>query len=489
MVRRLVLGCSALRRADVTAIAARQGDLRVIDADEVRVEGMRGDGITAQLGDPADPATVSEHRPPDVVLVAGEDASVNLQAARAAREACPDARLIAHVTGEPSMRRRIADIADQTVNAVDTVAEAVLAASGSSTDAPFRELARVLRGLSGRFGVFMHNDPDPDAIGSALALRDVARERDLDADACYFGEISHQENRALVNLLDLDLRQFESGGFDPEAFDAIALVDHSRPGINDDLPPDTSVDVVMDHHPPRAPVDASFVDLRTDVGATSTLMVDHLTGLDVDVDDRVATALLYGIRVDTRDFSRDLTSADFEAASFLLSHADMGVLERVEHPSIGGDTFDAIGHALKNYEHEGSVVVSSAGRVGNRDAIAQAADRLLDMEGASVAVVFGLMNGTAYVSGRTRGSDVDIGETMRRAFAGMGDAGGHTDMAGAQLEVGILGDAGDGSLGVTVGEVITGRLFEELDIPWSRPRFEDDSSLLNSRRMNTANEQ
>jgi nanoRNase/pAp phosphatase (c-di-AMP/oligoRNAs hydrolase) len=468
MVRRLVLGCGAVGQTDVASIADRRGDLRVIDGDRDRIEALREGGITADMGDPADPDGLSGFPAPDVVLVAGEDATTNLRAARAAREAFPRARLIAYAAGDGETRRRIADLADRTVDAVDAIAGGVLAAAGDSA-APVRGLRRALSGIDGRLGVFMHNDPDPDAIGSAIALRDVARAVGVDAEACYFGEIAHQENRALVNLLDLDLRNLDPEAFDPGDFGGIALVDHSRPGVNNDLLPDTPVDVVIDHHPPRGPVEATFVDLRSDVGATSTLLVDYLDGLDVPIDDRVATALLYGIRVDTRDFSRDPTRTDFEAAALLLSRADMGVLERVEQPSISGDTFDTIGHAIKDYEREGPIVVSSAGHVSDRDAIAQAADRLLDMEDVTVTVVFGFMNGTAYLSGRTRGSDVDIGETMRRAFAEVGSAGGHTDMAGAQIRVGILGEvaAERGSVELTVGQVITGRLFEELDVAWS----------------------
>ncbi|MFB6227394.1 MAG: DHHA1 domain-containing protein [Halobacteriales archaeon] len=479
MVDRLILGCDVLGNADVESIADAPGDLRVVDPDAVRVRTLRDAGITAESGDPGDPTQIEAGPIPGVVFVGGTDRETNLRAVRATREAYPDAHLIACAPGDAEANGRIAERADRVIDTTEAVAGAVLEAGTGSSDAPFRELRQVLRGVSGRFGVFMHSDPDPDAIGSALALRDIARAQGVDAAACYFGEIAHQENRALVNLLGLDLQRLDPTKFDLEEFGGIALVDHSRPGVNDDLPPDTSVDVVIDHHPPRGSVDATLLDVRTDVGATSTLLVDHLRGLDVDIDDRVATALLHGIRVDTRDFSRDITGTDFEAAAVLLSRADTSVLERVEQPSISGDTFDTIGRAIKNYEREESIVVSSAGRIAHRDAIAQAADQLLLIEGVTVAVVFGFTDETAHVSGRTQGSDVDIGETMRHAFAGLGSAGGHTDMAGGQLRIDTLGEiAEDGQLTEgTVGGVITGRLFEELDIQWSPPRPGSDTPV------------
>ena len=474
MVRRLILGCGVLENSTIESIGIRPGDLRVVDGDAVRVRTLREGGIDAESGDPGDPELLAGVPTPDVVLVGGTDAETNRRAVRATREVHPDAYVIAYAADEEDTGP-VAERADRVIDTAEAVAGAVLTAGTDTSDAPFRELTGVLRGLSGRLGVFTHSDPDPDAIGSALALRDIARDRGVDATACYSGDIAHQENRALVNLLDLDLHHLGPGGFDPDAFETIALVDHSRPGINDGLPPDTSTDIVIDHHPPRGPVDATLLDIRTDVGATSTLLVDYLRGLDIPVDDRVATALLYGIRVDTRDFNRDITASDFEAAAFLLSRADMGVLERVEQPSIGGETFDTIGRALRNYEREGSVVVSSAGRIAHRDAVAQAADRLLAVEGVTVAVVFGVTDGTAYVSGRTRGSDVDIGGTMRHAVGGLGSAGGHTDMAGAQFRVDTLGRVdGEGTLTEgPVGAMIADRVFDELGIHWTPPAGSD----------------
>ena len=84
--------------------------------------------------------------------------------------------------------------------------------------------------------------------------------------------------------------------------------------INSGLPEETPIDVVIDHHPPRAPVEARFVDLRSEVGATCTLMTDYLRQLGVDPAGDLATGLLYGLRTDTKDFSRELSTAEIGRA-------------------------------------------------------------------------------------------------------------------------------------------------------------------------------
>jgi nanoRNase/pAp phosphatase (c-di-AMP/oligoRNAs hydrolase) len=443
MTVRLVLGCGAGSGTLLERLRTLPGELHVVVVDKGRADALRDDTVDAVRGDPADPETYPESA--DLVYVAGDDPERNLAAARAARERFPSAYLLARTgldDASPSQaadrRATIESVADRVLDGRGAVVEALLSATTGETAGRMARLFRVLRGLGGPLAVVTHDNPDPDAIASALALVRIAEFAGVEAHACYYGDISHQENRALVNLLDVRLRQLSTPD-DVDGYAGVALVDHSRPGVNDGLDPDQSVDIVVDHHPPRAPISASFVDLRSDVGATSTLFTRYLRQLDVEPNRTLATALLYGIRVDTRDFSREVSVADYEAAAFLLSYADTSTLQRVESPSVSPEVFETLARAIRNRHQRGEVLISCVGRLRDRDALAQAADRLLDMQGVNVTVVYGLRDETIYVSGRARGTDVDIGETLREAYGRIGDAGGHADMAGAQIPVGFLG--------------------------------------------------
>jgi nanoRNase/pAp phosphatase (c-di-AMP/oligoRNAs hydrolase) len=221
----------------------------------------------------------------------------------------------------------------------------------------------------------------------------------------------------------------------------------------------------VDHHPPRAPVEARFVDLRHDIGATSTLVSDYLSRADIDPGESLATALLFGIRVDTDDFAREVSVADFEAAAWLVSRADLSLLERIESPSITPEVVETLARAIRDRDVRGDALASNVGAIRDRDALAQAADRLVNMDGVRIAVVYGFKDGTVYVSGRARGTDIDLGETLRDALDSIGSAGGHADMAGAQVPLGILGETDEDSeaaLTEVVSEVVAGRLFETL---------------------------
>ena len=465
MTSRLVLGCSSLGRTLVDDIAERRGPLTVVTDAEHQIETLRSDGVDVLARDPGDEATFSAiEADPETVIVAGDDPARNVAIAELAHRRFPASFLLAYSGREPtaSQRERLVAAADEVIDATRAAAAFVLASSGD-TGVRVRQLQRVLRSIDGTLAIVTHDNPDPDAIASAVALSRIAEDAGCETTICYYGAISHQENRAFVNVLEYDLQDLDPGEL-PEGMDGVALVDHSRPGVNDGLPRDTDVDVVIDHHPPRVPVEARFVDLRSDVGATSTLLVEYLESLEIPLATDIATGLLFGIRVDTNDFRREVSPTDFEAAATLFPHADMDALRRIESPTISTDTLAIIGRAIENRVQEGSVLLSGVGEVRDRDALAQSADRLLDLEGVSATLVYGIQDGTIYVSARARGTDIDLGETLRDAFGQIGSAGGHADMAGAQVTLGVLEriEDRDESLRAIVDSVVSNRFFEAL---------------------------
>ncbi|ELZ37116.1 phosphoesterase RecJ domain protein [Halorubrum distributum JCM 9100] len=479
MTRRLLLGCSAVGNALVEHARDERGgrdDLVAITDDTGWVSTLRDRNVATVEADPTDPGTYPDSAA--VVLVASDDAERNVAAARAARERYPAALIVAHLGTAPTAEQRAAveAVADRVVDPVEAVAGRVFEAvgldggRGADADAEFAHAAddekparllSALRGLSGPLLVVAHDNPDPDAIASALGLARIAASIGVDADACYGGEIAHQENRALVNLLDIGLRPFDE--VDLDAYGGVALVDHSRAGINDSLPEGHPVDVVVDHHPPRGPVAGSFVDIRPAVGATSTLISEYLSRYGIAPERDLATALLYGIRIDTKDFTRATAIDDFEAAAALLAHADESTLERVESPSVSPETLRVLAAAIENRDVRGPVAASCVGEITDRDALAQAAERLLDLEDVTVTFVYGYMDGVIYGSARARGADLDAGELLRDALDPVGSAGGHASMAGAQVPLGILSEVSESeSLPDVVEAFVAGRFFEAL---------------------------
>ncbi|MFB6204968.1 MAG: bifunctional oligoribonuclease/PAP phosphatase NrnA [Haloglomus sp.] len=313
--------------------------------------------------------------------------------------------------------------------------------------------------------VVCHDNPDPDCLASALALADIAAAAGVDdVVCCYGGSISHQQNRALVNLLELELEPFDPALLEDRL---VAFVDHSLPGENNAVPPETALDVVIDHHPAEG-VEARFVDRRESAGATATILTEYVRALEVDLDGRLATALLFAVRRETLGFLRGVTAAEHEAAAGLQPHADEETLRQLASPPVTGATADALGTAIDNREVRGSVLMSGVGRTDERDALPQAADYLVELEGVQTAVVFGVVENCLELSGRTTDSRVHVGEVLGDAFDDVGSAGGHREMAGGRVPLGLFADAADDERLVDFVEgIVTDRLVEAMNLPES----------------------
>ncbi|WP_318570407.1 bifunctional oligoribonuclease/PAP phosphatase NrnA [Salinigranum marinum] len=310
--------------------------------------------------------------------------------------------------------------------------------------------------------VVCHNNPDPDTLASAMALETIAFDADVDdVTVLYSGTISHQQNRAFVNLLDLDLKTFSVDALD--AADLVAFVDHSVPGGNNEVPEDVTIDIVIDHHTTEG-VEAGYVDHREEIGATATIMTEYLADLEIDTSDALATALMFAIRQETLTFLRGVTSAEYAAAERLHAKLDLDLLRDLAHPAVSESTVDAIGDAIDNRTVRGSTLISHTGWTTERDAIPQAADYLGDVEGVETCVVFGLIGDAVELSARSTDSRVHIGRVLEDAFSDVGSAGGHRQMAGGHISLGLFADLSgdDDSLVEMVEEIVSRRLIKRL---------------------------
>lgn len=311
--------------------------------------------------------------------------------------------------------------------------------------------------------VVCHDNPDPDSLSSALALSTIAEQLGVvSATIVYGGVISHQQNRAMVNALDIEVTPIEECSL--ADFDLVAFVDHSIPGRNNPVSEELTPDIVIDHHYSEE-VSGQYVDHRPDVGATATILTQYLQAYELELDERLATALLFGIHRETLGFTRETTAAEHAAASFLHSLADHSLIESLSNSVFTCETLNGIGDAIANREVRGSCLVSSLGRIHERDILPQAADYLLKLEGVSTTVVFGIVDDNIHLSARTNNSQVHIGELLKDTFDEDGSAGGHHDMAGGQIPLGLLGpvDKDDDVATDLLNQSVTKRLFSALD--------------------------
>lgn len=295
-------------------------------------------------------------------------------------------------------------------------------------------LIELLRGKK-RLLVLSHANPDPDSLASAAGLRLFARERaGLPSEFGYSGRIMRAENCEMVRSCAIDMQRLED--LDVRAFDCLALVD-TQPGFgHTDLPAGRAIDVVIDHHlPPEVPTTTEtppFNDVRTWVGATSTMVTGYLMDAGIEPPREVATALLYGIRTDTADLSRNASPLDQQAYDFLMKRADRQVLAKIATPSLTPEYFCALREALRATRIYNQVVLCSLGKIAAPEMVAEIADLLLRLEGKRTVFCGGLVGETYYVSVRTE-LERDAYYLIRGALDGEGSFGGHGRIAGGSI--------------------------------------------------------
>jgi nanoRNase/pAp phosphatase (c-di-AMP/oligoRNAs hydrolase) len=295
--------------------------------------------------------------------------------------------------------------------------------------------------------VLMHPNPDPDAMAAAVGTACLAEQVDTEVRIQYTGQIRHQENRAFETVLDLDLEPIDH--VTDLAAEAVVLVDHNRPrgfaGADGVLP-----FAVVDHHPGDG-TGEYFTDVRTDYGACSSIVAEyfrdigakpvppekHASEIDAEytIPSTAATGLLYGILTDTKQLTAGCSEADFTAAGYLYPGVNEDALERIANPEVSKEVLELKARAIAGRDVRGPFAVSDIGTLTNVDAIPQAADELIQLEGVTAVVVCGERDGTVYLSGRSRDDRVHMGRMLEYALDDVpgSSAGGHARMGGGQI--------------------------------------------------------
>jgi nanoRNase/pAp phosphatase (c-di-AMP/oligoRNAs hydrolase) len=460
-----ILGCGSVGHAVAEELTAEGKHVLILDKDADRVEALRDQDLNAQQTDIVDESVSRAVEDRDVILILASDVEANKAAVSTIRESGGDQFVVVRAS-DPVSKDELLDLgADVVINPSEVIADSALRAlETGELEYKARQLADLLTGTEGPLAILTHDNPDPDSIASAVALQAIADEYDVEADIVYEGDIGHQENRAFVNLLGIEL--VPRGETTLSEYGAVALVDHMKSGEFD---ADVAVDIFIDHFEPDEGIDAEFTDVRPNVSSTSTILTKYIQEFDLSPSEAVATALLYGIRAETVDFKRETTPADLTAAAYLYPFANHDTLEQVESPSMSPETLDVLAEAIQNRDVQGSHLVSNAGYIRDREALTQAAQHLLNLEGITTTAVFGIADDTIYLAARSKDIRINIGNALQDAFAGIGDATGHSTQGSVEIPLGIFTgiEAGDGNRDTLLQlteEAVRRKLFQALGV-------------------------
>jgi nanoRNase/pAp phosphatase (c-di-AMP/oligoRNAs hydrolase) len=274
--------------------------------------------------------------------------------------------------------------------------------------------------------ILLHNDPDPDAMASGLALRSLLRRTKATAIIGALQNVTRPENIRMKHLLDIHVETVTPADF--AGFERIATVDVQPHYFGDAL---ERADLVVDHHPEQANHNAVFKDIRPDYGSTCTILTEHLRASDFDISERIATAMLYAIKSDTLFFARQTNRVDVDAFSHLYPLADAALIRKMEGADLSLDRLQFVTRAVRDGTMAEQVFSAFLGKVPREDYITYAADFFLDLEDVRWTIISGLVNEMLVISVRNLGYTRNAGEFVKRWFSDIGSAGGHRAMAKA----------------------------------------------------------
>lgn len=273
-----------------------------------------------------------------------------------------------------------------------------------------------------------HNFPDPDAIASAYALQELLAHYGIVSSLCHDGEIDKLSSVKMLKLLGAELSPYREISGKMQESDMIILVDcQKNSGNTTDLIGDEVA--VIDHHPTFVKVEYQYEDLRI-TGACASIIAEYFKDLGVEPSAKAATALLYGMRMDTLQFSRGVTGFDIDMYSYLFRYVDQKLLKELESNNMEYNDLHGYGVAIDNVRTFGMVGFSCLDFECPDALVAILSDFLLSLAEVEVVVLYAKRKGGYKFSIRSERADVHAGDLANQALSEWGNGGGHAGMAG-----------------------------------------------------------
>lgn len=270
---------------------------------------------------------------------------------------------------------------------------------------------------------------DPDALASAMAVKRLLRYRVKNIVIAHPNEIRRLNNVAMVERLRIPLERLCN----------IKLNDYSKKVLIDSQPDHLPCfekipfDVIIDHHPANTTWDARYVDIRTDYGATSTMIVEYLRAADMKPSVSLATALFYGIKVDTENFEKKSLLADGIAFRYLFNIANRDLVRKFELTDLRRSELRYFNISLQELKYSKRRYYTHLGKVRSPDVLVIIADFLNHVGEIDWVFVSGIHGEKLVVIFRCDGYRKSAGNLASKIFGSIGSAGGHKEAARAEV--------------------------------------------------------
>lgn len=277
-----------------------------------------------------------------------------------------------------------------------------------------------------------HNMPDPDAIAAGYGLQQFLKNYGIESEICHIGSLDRQSTIDMTETLGIRLINAETIT-DMTESDYIVLIDGQKNNVNLTDLPGREV-ACIDHHPIFAEYDCEYKDIRI-CGACSSIITEYYITSGLEIPPDVATALLFGIKIDTDNFTRGTTPLDIKAFDYLLPFSDTERLNSLGKSTMRIDDLKAYGAAIKSIRQVKNICFAYIPFNCPDALIGMVSDFILDLNEINFSVIYALRKDGVKFSVRSSLSALDAGKITEASLFGLGNGGGHASMAGGFVPI------------------------------------------------------
>ncbi len=300
------------------------------------------------------------------------------------------------------------------------------------------KLGRFYDQFSGHDSVLIVINADPDAIGSAMAVSRLLWRRVANVTISHVNRINRPDNLAMLRLLGVAMAPFNK--IDPARYSKIVIVD-SQPNHNEFMAK-LHPNVIIDHHPDTN-AKASFSDIRPTYGATATILTEYLRAARITPSVKLATGLFQAIKIDTNSFKGQTLIEDVRAFQYLFRYANTHLARKIEQADLRLDFLKYFKTALGSKRLRKGRVFVYLGPVVNPDVCVIIADFFMRIVSVTWSIVCGTCDKKLIIILRNDGIRKNAGKVAKESFGQLGSAGGHKNMARAEITLSDLSDQVD----------------------------------------------
>lgn len=274
----------------------------------------------------------------------------------------------------------------------------------------------------------VHDNPDADAVGSGYAIYRYFLSKGKDVRLVYGGRYAMSKSNMLLLVQELDIPiEYVTKLDNPEL---LITVDCQHGQGNVQYFEAQNV-AMIDHHSTGKESD-EMAEIRSHLVSCATVCYALLkaTGYDVNADIKIATALYYGLYMDSNQLNEISHPFDRDMVDFL--QYDKALLNKLKYANLSIMDFETAGIAIirHSYVEKNRLAIINS-KECDPNILGLIGDLALQVDSIEVCIVFCEYPGGYKLSVRSCSLEVAANELACFLTEGIGNGGGHIDKAGA----------------------------------------------------------